>query len=213
MREKAYTLIRDAITFGDLRPGEKLVEADLCERFMIGRTPLREAVRQLQAEGYLDVIPNKGSTIRRISIAETEQVYDLLIILESYAVEEATEKLQKKDIKNLYKINAEFKKSAITRNHKKWIRMNTQFHACLWKASGNIVLVDEIERLRNKIYRSRGLIGTFTEHTDSYLNEHEQIMSMIEKKDPVKASEAMKAHLRARKKIVVDFLRENLKLY
>ena len=208
-RELAYEQLRDAITFGELKPGEKLVEADICEKFQIGRTPLREALRQLQAEGYLDAYPNKGATIRKISIAEVEHVHDILVILEGYAVETATGNLSEQDITNLRKIDRDLKAAAKTKNHNNWIDLNMRFHEYFWRVSGNPVLSDDIQRLRNRIYRSRGLIATFTGNAGKYIKEHEAILSMVSKGDGIGAGKAMKAHLRARKEILSRFLREN----
>jgi len=208
-REQAYEQLRDAITFGELNPGEKLVEVDICEKFQIGRTPLREALRQLQAEGYLVVYPNKGATIRKISIEEVEHVHDILAVLEGYAVEIATGNISEQDMKNLRNIGNDLKEAAKTKNHNNWIDLNMRFHEYFWRVSGNPVLLDDIKRLRNRIYRSRGLIATFNGNADKYINEHEAILSMVSQGDAIGAGEAMKAHLRARKEILSYFLREN----
>ena len=72
-REEAYQKIQAAILSGDLRPGEKLVEKEFCAEFQLGRTPLREAFNQLAAEGYLDIVPNKGALVRKVPIQDAEQ--------------------------------------------------------------------------------------------------------------------------------------------
>src|SRR5271157_4646870 len=93
MREEAYRRLREAIFYGKLRPGERLVEVDICRTFDVGRTPLREALRQLQMEGFLDVTANKGAVVRKISPDEMESIYDVIALLESYAAREATKRL------------------------------------------------------------------------------------------------------------------------
>jgi len=155
------------------------------------------------------VYPNKGATIRKISIEEVEHVHDLLVILEGYAVENAAGSISEQDIKNLRSIQREMKASAKTKNHPIWIDTNMRFHECFWRLSGNPVLVDEIQRLRNRIYRSRGLISTFNRNAGKYIKEHEAILSKVSKGDAIGAGEAMKAHLRGRKEILSRFLREN----
>ncbi len=83
-REHAYHQIRNAITYGELKPGERLIENKLCEIFKLGRTPLREALSQLQIEGYLDFVPNKGLTVSRMSIQNVKEIYDVIAVLEGY---------------------------------------------------------------------------------------------------------------------------------
>ena len=77
--ESAYNELRDAIVQGVLKQGERIIEKDICERFNLGRTPLREAIRQLQVEGFVEVLPRKGATIKRLSIEDLENIYDLLV--------------------------------------------------------------------------------------------------------------------------------------
>lgn len=81
-KEEGYQRIRDAITYGQLKPGERLVETKICEMVKIGRTPLREALRQLQMEGYIDVFSNKGAVISKISSWYVEEINNIVAILE-----------------------------------------------------------------------------------------------------------------------------------
>ena len=97
-REKAYQEVRDAIAFGDLKPGERLVEEGICKMFKVGRTPLREALRQLQMEGCVDVLPNKGAMVSRISVQDVEDIYSMIAILEGFAVEVAAKNIQSNDM-------------------------------------------------------------------------------------------------------------------
>lgn len=108
--EEAYQKIRDAITYGQLKPGERLVETKICEIFKVGRTPLREALRQLQMEGYIDVFSNKGAVISKISIRDVEEIYNIVAILEGYATEVATGYIRTLDKKELRSIHMILKK-------------------------------------------------------------------------------------------------------
>ena len=117
---------------------------EICDKFQVDRTPLREDLRQLQAEGCLDVYPNKGATIRKISVEEVEHVHDLLIILEGHAVEIATGNISAKDIKKLRNIHSDMKTAVKTKNHTNWIDANMRFHEYFWRLSGNPVLFEDI---------------------------------------------------------------------
>ena len=98
-RDIAYQQIRDAITFGDLKPGERPIAEKICQEFGVGRTPLREALRQLQMENYVDLTPGRGASISKISIKDVEEIYDLVGLLEGFAAEIAAEKISASDKK------------------------------------------------------------------------------------------------------------------
>jgi len=89
LREKILETIRDAISSGALKPGERVAEPDLAERFGISRTPIREAFRQLESEGYLTVIPRKGAVVISFSTKEVDEFYAIKSILEGYAANRA----------------------------------------------------------------------------------------------------------------------------
>ena len=87
LREKILETIREAILRGALKPGEKVAEPELAERFGISRTPIREAFRQLESEGYLTVIPRKGAVVTALSERDVEEFYAIKSILEYVAPE------------------------------------------------------------------------------------------------------------------------------
>src|SRR5512136_2381908 len=105
LREKILETIRDAIMSGGLKPGEKVAEPELAERFGISRTPIREAFRQLESEGYLHVVPRKGAVVATFSQRDVEEFYAIKSILEGYAARRACEKLTPREIEKLQAIN------------------------------------------------------------------------------------------------------------
>jgi DNA-binding GntR family transcriptional regulator len=208
-REQAYQKLRDAITFGDLKPGERLVESGICEKFELSRTPLREALRQLQTEGYIDVSPNKGAVIRKITVEELEAVYDVLAQLEGYAVEMATGALTPNDIKTLKGLLSQLNKASKSKDFDQWFALNASFHGYFQNFSGNPILKEEIGRLRNRIYRYRSLAFTLAVSIIGVLSDHEKIYQAVADRKPAKAREAMQKHILNTKEILAEFLREN----
>jgi len=98
-------VIRDAIISGNMKAGSRISEPEMAQRFGISRTPVREAFRQLESEGYLTVIPRKGAVIRSFSQKDVEEFYAVKSILEGYAARLACERLSNKDIDRLEAIN------------------------------------------------------------------------------------------------------------
>jgi DNA-binding GntR family transcriptional regulator len=105
LREQIVSSLRESIIKGELYSGQKLTEPDLAEKLGISRTPIREAFRQLESEGFLTVIPRRGAVVSRITRKEIDDFYELKSLLEGYAARIAAEKITEKGIEKLRKIN------------------------------------------------------------------------------------------------------------
>jgi DNA-binding GntR family transcriptional regulator len=155
LREKILETIRDAILKGSLKPGERVSEPDLAERFGISRTPIREAFRQLESEGYLEVVPRKGAVVASLSARDIEEFYAIKIILEGFAARMAADKLTAKEIERLESINERLHKIAKEGDVKTFFRVHNEFHEVFIKAAGNDKLSEMINQLVMKFKRLR----------------------------------------------------------
>ncbi len=155
LREKILETIRDAILKGSLKPGERVSEPELAERFGISRTPIREAFRQLESEGYLVVIPRKGAVVASLSARDIEEFYAIKIILEGFAARMAADKLTEKDIERLEAINERLAQIAKEGDVKTFFRVHNEFHELFIKAAGNDKLFEMINQLVMKFKRLR----------------------------------------------------------
>lgn len=208
-RETAYLKLRDAITFGDLNPGEKLVEKAVCEMFDIGRTPVREALRQLQMEGYIDVSPNKGAVIRKVSIEELDNVYDVLALLEGYSAEMATKNITAPQLTELRKISKETRKAANASDHRNWFVKNDHFHSYLIDLAGNPILTEEIKKFRRRVYRYRALALTLQGNIENLARQHDAVVMSVAQGKSRSASLAMRQHVEWTKGLLISFLQQN----
>jgi len=155
LREKILETIREAILSGALKPGEKVAEPELAERFGISRTPIREAFRQLESEGYLTVIPRKGAVVAELSEREVEEFYAIKSVLEGYAARMAAEKLSDKELERLESINERLEQLAAQGDVKNFFKVHNEFHDLFIKAAGNEKLHELIGQLVRKFTRSR----------------------------------------------------------
>ena len=155
LREKILETIRDAISSGALKPGEKVAEPELAERFGISRTPIREAFRQLESEGYLTVIPRKGAVVVSFSSKEIEEFYAIKSILEGYAAHQACRNLTEKEIDRLASINEKLRHLAEAGDIKHFFKIHDDFHELFRKAADNAKLDEMIEGLLSKFQRLR----------------------------------------------------------
>ena len=155
LREKILETIRDAILKGSLKPGERVSEPELAERFGISRTPIREAFRQLESEGYLEVMPRKGAVVASLSERDVVEFYSIKSILEGHAARIAAERMSERDLERLETINAKLEQIATEGDIKTFFRVHNEFHELFIKASGNDKLTELINQLVLKFNRLR----------------------------------------------------------
>lgn len=187
LREKILETIREAILKGSLKPGEKVAEPELAERFGISRTPIREAFRQLESEGYLTVIPRKGAVVTSLSERDVEEFYAIKSILEGYAARMAAEHLGEKDIERLEAINQRLQQLADDGDVKTFFKVHNEFHEVFIKACGNDKLQELISQLVMKFNRLRLASLALPGRMQISVEEHKKIIQSFKDQDGEKA--------------------------
>jgi DNA-binding GntR family transcriptional regulator len=207
-REETYHKIQRAIINGTLSPGERLVEKRICDEFKVGRTPLREVLRQLEAEGYVDVFPNKGAVVRKMSLKEVGDIYDIVALLEGYATEIATRYITSEDKRKLRNIQNECKEAGRSKDYRKWLEKNALFHGYFPRLSGKAYLFNQIDSLRSKNYRYRLIAATIPGRMEKHIRAHEEILKAVFKMNARQAGNAMRRHVLYVKTMLIDILRQ-----
>ena len=209
LQEEIYRKLKDKIICGELRPGEKLSEIELAKSLMTSRTPVREAFRQLQMEGYITVFPNRGASVSKLPPEEIEEIYNLISLLEGYAAELAAFRANDLVLDEMRKLQRELVACAVKKKYQDYVKGNTNFHRLITELSGNNSLVNTTAELRARIYRYRLTSVTIPGYLDQYVIDHEKIIDSIAKKDPMQARKFMAKHVNFVKKVLVNFLKEN----
>jgi DNA-binding GntR family transcriptional regulator len=188
-----YNQIKQAIISGSIKPGEFLNEADLAQKYGIGKTPTREALLLLTHENLLESMPRVGYVVTRLTTKDFVEIYSLRVLLESEAVGLAVERITSEEIDRLEQNNLEeaqlFAQSG-NRLTSEAYRLNYEFHMLIAQASGNARLAKIIGDLINDLERALS--------SDPYLadsNQHVEIINSLKAHDKFRAQEAMKAHL------------------
>lgn len=192
LREKILETIREAILKGTLKPGEKVAEPELAERFGISRTPIREAFRQLESEGYLTVIPRKGAVVAALSEQDVQEFYAIKSILEGYAAELAATRLTAREIEKLETINEKLKVLAKDGDVKNFFRIHNEFHDLFVKAAGNHKLTDLIHQLGMRFNRLRMASLSVHGRMNISVTEHERLIEAFKKQDGLEAENLVK---------------------
>ena len=192
LREKILETIRDAILKGSLKPGERVSEPDLADRFGISRTPIREAFRQLESEGYLQVVPRKGAVVASLSERDIEEFYAIKILLEGFAARMAAENISEKDIERLEVINGRLRQIAKEGDVKNFFRIHNEFHEVFIKAAGNEKLYEMITQLVMRFKRLRLASLSQPGRMEISAEEHRNMIEAFRRRDGDRAENLVK---------------------
>jgi DNA-binding GntR family transcriptional regulator len=188
-----YLAIRDAIRERALVPGERLVERDLAERFGVSRTPVREALRLLEANGLASTSPGAGLVVRSLSPSEISDLYFAWEEMEAIAARRAATVASDYEIAMLKSIQQKWDPEA---DHKTLSDLNKQFHLALRSAASNVFLLRALSSVHDVV----SLLGISTYSVPNRAaeigREHEAIISAIAERDPERAELAARTHIR-----------------
>jgi DNA-binding GntR family transcriptional regulator len=206
VRDKIYESIRDFISYGNLHPGERLIETDLAQQFNSSRSPIREALRQLESEGLIRSENNKGYTVAKLSAKDVSEIYSIRILLEGYAAELTARSVTKEQVKYLETLNNRLKTSAENNDLKAWLEANSLFHKFFFDHCGNSNLALILQTLQRRIHRYFYMIVQIPGHFATYLDEHNGILEGCKEGNAEKTASHMRAHLETVREITLNYL-------
>jgi DNA-binding GntR family transcriptional regulator len=209
LRENIYEKVREDITFGRLQPGERLIEKDLSDEFKSSRSPIREALRQLQSEGLLSFQRNKGFTVSKLSFNEVEEIFDLRCLLESYAVRLTVQRLTKQQEQLLMNLQKKLRVLAQKDDREGYIHVNGLFHNFFIDNCGNNSLNNILSIIKRRVYRYQYLAVTDSGHFRDYLQQHENIVRACLSGDKIKAESGMRNHLLDVKRMILRYMKKS----
>jgi DNA-binding GntR family transcriptional regulator len=198
--------LRSAISAGDFKPGQRLIERELCELTGVGRTSIREALRQLEAEGLITNIPHRGPSVSTISAEEAEQLYALRRLLEGFAGRCCAERRTPESYALLAGAVAEFERAARSRNQQKLIEAKSRFYELLMDGSGNIFIKQALTTLHNRITLLRLTSMTQPGRLKRSKAEIREILAAIEAGDGDRAEAACKHHIEMAAEVALAYL-------
>ncbi len=193
--EAVAAQIREMIWSGVLVKRQKIEEKRLCESMGVSRTPIRESLRMLSAEGLVDLIPNKGAFVSDPPLEYIENLFEVMSVLEGTCARLAAKKMTDKDFSRIELLHQELEKHYTARNHQAYLKCNNVLHAFIDDLAGNKVLVEVIDGLRKKLHLYRNLQLYKGDRFDKSIQEHRDIVEAFRKRDAAAAEKAMKRHL------------------
>ena len=155
LRDVVFNTLRQAILTGELKPGERLMEIHLANKLGVSRTPIREAIRKLELEGLVTMIPRRGAEVAQITEKSMNDVLEVRRALDALCVELACERITQEDMGRLKQACEAFEAAVRTRDVKKIARADVELHDIIVQATGNQRLVQLIHNLSEQMYRYR----------------------------------------------------------
>lgn len=195
LRELVFEALREAIIKGILKPGERLMEVQLAEEMGVSRTPVREAIRKLELEKLVIMVPRKGAYVADVSKRDAAEVFEIRRALEGLAAQLAADRATDDQLESLerylFKISEAIEKGDLEET----IKIDTLFHGELYKAANNERLGDMINNLREHIQRYRSTSLAHPGRMKQALIEHRKIVEAIGKRDPNIAKKLAEEHI------------------
>lgn len=191
--QTAYQAVYDMIASGVLEPGDRLRETDLAERIGLSRTPIREAIRRLEAEGIVSHEPRVGAVVKSLSQQEIVELYEMRIMLETSAAEMAAKHASLAETRTLETLNS--KMLDAKDDPAKVAELNRQFHTCIVSAARNRYLASSFHNLANALVVLGHTTLDTPDRVKSVVNQHQAIIDALIKGDANEAKEAMAIHM------------------
>ena len=195
LRDVVFNTLRQAILKGELAPGERLMEIQLAQKLGVSRTPIREAIRKLELEGFVVMIPRRGTYVADISIKDINEVYEIRTSLEVLAAGLAAERISDEELETMQRLLVEIGQHIEDGNIEKIVEIDTAFHDVLYKASRNKRLAGIINNLREQITVIRRRSMMYPGRLQNTMEEHRILVDSIAAHDVDRAQNAARLHM------------------
>ena len=195
LRDVVFYTLRQAILKGEMAPGERLMEIQLAKKLGVSRTPIREAIRKLELEGLVIMIPRKGAEVAGITEKALRDVLEVRRSMEELAMELAVARMQEKDIKALEAARIEFREALSSSDMIRIAQADEKFHDVIYAGTYNDKLVQILNNLRDQIYRYRLEYIKDTGKRQLILIEHENILNAVKTRNVELGKRAMREHI------------------
>ena len=195
LHEELVERIQDLIIQGSLRSGAKVPEKDLCVRFGVSRTPMREALKVLAADGLVVLEPNRGAWVREITLDELEEVFPVLGALEALAGELACQNIADETVETVKAVHIEMEEHFKNRNRQEYFKSNQLIHEIILEASGNATLVAQHRSLSKRLRQARYLSNMEEDRWRQAVDEHRLMLAALERRAGAELGKILNQHL------------------
>lgn len=202
LHDEVARRIRDLIVEGELAPGARVPERELCERFGISRTPLREALKILASEGLVDLQHHRGALISQLTSEAVDEMFQVMEALEALAGELACSHASDADIAAIRALHERMLAEHARRELSEYFKLNQRIHEAIVAAAGNALLAQIYRGLNMRLRRARYMANLSPPRWDQAVAEHEQILAALERRDGARLARLLREHLQHKADVV-----------
>ena len=195
LRDVVFNTLRQAIIKGDLKPGERLLEIQLADKLGVSRTPVREAIRKLELEGLVTMVPRRGTTVLGITKKHLKDVLEVRSALEELALELACRRVTPEQYEELVRLEALLEAKQDSDNAFELSDIDEKFHEQIYQATNNPRLIQLLANLREQMYRFRLEYMKAKDKRPRLIQEHQQIIKALKNKDSKAGRKAIYDHI------------------
>jgi DNA-binding GntR family transcriptional regulator len=206
LHDEVVARLRDLIVRGELRPNDRLGERELCERFEISRTPLREALKVLAAEGLVELLPHRGARVASLTPADVQHMFEVMASLEALSGELAASRITDEQLAEIDDHHAAMVDAYERRDLPVYFEHNQAIHERIVLAGGNPVLREVYQGLSGRIRRARYAANTSEERWAAAVREHEAILTALHARDAAGLAAILRDHLYQKCEVVLAHL-------
>jgi DNA-binding GntR family transcriptional regulator len=210
LHDEILSRLRGYIVEGNIADGARISERQLCEMLKISRTPLREALKVLAAEGLVDLLPNRGARVRPLNAHDIREVFDLMGGLEGLAGRLACENITPEAVNKIEQLHHDMYGFYMRRDMQGYFRINQLIHRCIVEAAGNATLLATYESFAGRIRRVRfsANFARARERWSEAMREHEAILDALRRRAGSELSDILFLHLRNKGTAAIEYLAE-----
>ena len=191
--DSVYIWIKDAIINGNFKPGEHIPQESLTELLGVSRTPVRDAIRRLEAEGLLVSKPHCGAVVFQATESALKEIYEVRILLEQYCAENTCSRASEEDIRRIEKVYSEMKK--VASSSREFMEGDRRFHYEICAASGCSNSIEILEGLWSKCETFKSIYYSLPGKAENTLKEHKAILEAVKARKPEAVRKAIASHL------------------
>ncbi|WP_101773624.1 GntR family transcriptional regulator [Peptostreptococcus faecalis] len=209
LRDVVFENIRTAIMEGTLKPGERLMEIHMAEQLGVSRTPVREAIRKLELEGLVIMLPRKGAYVANISKRDLIDILEVRIGLEGMAAYYSAERISPEKIKKLELISEELKEYVCKNDVDNMLKKDEEFHNCIFESTGNRRLMSMMNSLWETVYRFRLMYMSDYSSAVNIVDEHMKIIDALKKGKANLAEQLAREHIEKAEQFMIEKLMQD----
>lgn len=207
LRDVVFNTLRDAILTGQLVPGERLMENQLADKLGVSRTPVREALRMLELENLVELVPRKGAQVLDMSEKDIVNILEVRSALEGLATSLACKKMTKEDLQQLKALEADFERAVADNDVERFVDIDEDFHDLIFAATENDKLISIFKNLRIQLYRYRMAQAKNDTSMSTIVAHHRSILRAIENHDGDEGASVAQGHIKYQTESILRYVR------